>query len=509
MRAAVVRGILIAGLAGVLAMPGVAARQQHRPADATSGAAPQSPGPRKDAPSPSDQPSTGLSDQVDLSLAVYNSDLALVRDVRQLTLPSGSFTLRFVDVAASVNPATVHLRSLSEPSALSVLEQNYEYDLLEPDRLLRKYVGREMTLVRDRQENASTRTEEVKALLLAYNDGGPVWKIGNDIVTGMRVDQFRFPELPENLFSHPTLVWMLENGGAARHRVEASYLAGRLSWSADYVLTVGRDDRTADITGWVTLKNESGTSYKNARLQLVAGEVHRTPVEEAADRMKVQRVMAAAAAGSAFEREAFSEYHLYTLQRRTSVNDRESKQITLLTSPSVPVEKRFVVDGQEFYYRNPQSPGAPLKDAVKLYYRFRNDEKAGMGVPMPAGIVRVYQADAKGGVLFAGEDRISHTPKDETIDLYTGNAFDIACERRQTDYRKLSGSLFEMEYEITLRNHKDTPVTVEVNEPIGGDWQMLEASHKWTKTGAWAARFEVPVAKDGTSVLKYRVRARW
>jgi hypothetical protein len=456
-----------------------------------------------------EQATTNLDDQVELSLAVYNSDLALVRDVRQLGLPSGTFALRFVDVAAAVNPATVHLRSLNDPAAVSVLEQNYEYDLLDPEKLLRKYVGREVGLVRERQENGTTRTEEVKAVLLAYNEG-PVWRIGNEIVTGMRVDHYRFPRLPDNLFSHPTLVWSLENRGPARHRVEASYLTGGLSWNADYVLTVARDDRTADITGWVTLKNESGTGYRNARLQLVAGEVHRTPAEAAADRMKVQRsMMAEAAAPPAFARENFSEYHLYTLQRRTSVNDRETKQITLLASPSVAVEKRFVMDGQEFYYRNPQGPGRPIKDAVKLYYRFRNDEKAGLGMPLPAGTVRVYQADARGGVLFAGEDRITHTPKDEVIDLYTGNAFDIVAERKQTDFRRVSANTHEMEYEITLRNHKDTAVTVEVNEPIGGDWQMLDSSYKWKKTAAFAARFDVPVPKDGTSVLRYRVRARW
>jgi hypothetical protein len=466
---------------------------------------PASPAPRQ-AGEPA---STTLSDQVDLSLAVYNSDLALVRDVRQLTLPAGSFSLRFADVAASVNPATVHLRSLTEAAALAVLEQNYEYDLLEPERLLRKYVGREITLVRDRQENGTTRSEEVKALLLAFNNG-PVWKIGNEIVTGRRVDEFRFPELPDNLFSHPTLVWLLQNGGAPRHRVEASYLTGGLSWNADYVLTVARDDRSADLSGWVTVRNLSGTTYRNARLQLVAGEVHRAPADVAGEKLAVQRtMMEAVAAPPAFQREAFSEYHLYTLQRPTSVNDRETKQITLLASPTVPVEKRYVVDGQEFYYHNLQSPGTPLKDAVKMYYRLRNDEKSGLGSPMPAGVVRVYQADSRGGVLFAGEDRIGHTPKDETLDLYTGNAFDIVCERKQTDFRKVSASVVELEFQITLRNHKDSAVTVEVNEPIGGDWQMVDSSQKWTKTAAWAARFEVPVAKDATSVLKYRVRVKW
>jgi hypothetical protein len=451
---------------------------------------------------------TTLDDQTDLSLTIYNSNLALIRDVRQLTLSSGASMLRFADVAAQINPATVHFRSLTEPAALAVLEQNYEYDLLEPEKLLRKYVGREITVVRERQENGTTRSEEVRALLLAYNNG-PVWKIGNEIVTGLRVDQYRFPELPDNLFSHPTLVWMLENGGALRHRVEASYLSGGLSWNADYVLTIGRDDKAADLAGWVTLKNQSGTSYRNARLQFIAGEVNRVADNRMALDGVMARKMEMAAAAPAMQQEAFSEYHLYTLQRRTSVGNNETKQLALLASPTVPVEKRFVVDGQQFYYRNQQSPGAPIKSDVKVYYRFKNDEHAGLGVPMPAGVVRVYQADSKGGMQFAGEDRIEHTPKDETLDVHTGNAFDIVCERKQVDFRRLSNSLFEMEFEITFRNHKDVPATIEVNEPIGGDWEMLTATHKWTKTGAWAARFEIPVARDGTTVLKYRIRVKW
>jgi hypothetical protein len=458
---------------------------------------------------PSGSPATTtLNDQVDLSLTVYNSNLALIRDVRQLTLAQGASTLRFVDVAALVNPATVHFRSLTEPAALAVVEQNYEYDLLDPDKLLRKYVGREVTIVRERQEGGTTRAEDVRATLLAYNNG-PVWKIGNEIVTGLRVDQYRFPDLPENLFSHPTLVWMLENAGASRHRVEASYLSGGLSWNADYVLTIGRDDKSADLAGWVTLKNESGTGYRNARLQFIAGEVNRVAENAMALEGKMVRKMEMAAAAPSMQQEAFSEYHLYTLQRRTSINNNETKQLALLTTPAVPVEQRLVVDGQPFYYRSQQSPGAAIKNDVKVYYRFKNDERAGLGVPMPAGIVRVYQADSKGGVQFAGEDRIEHTPKDETLNIHTGNAFDIVCERKQVDFKRLSNSLSEMEFEITFRNHKDTPVTIEVNEPIGGDWEMLSATEAWTKAGAFAARFDVPVAGNGTTVLKYRVRVRW
>ena len=232
------------------------------------------------APAAPDTPSTTQKDQVDLNVTVYNSNVALVRDVRQLTLPSGDFSLKFEDVAASINPATVHFRSLTEPAHLSVIEQNYEYDLLDPGKLLLKYVGKEVTLVHRETENNSTKWVETKALLLADN-GGPVWKIGDEIVTGMPAESYRFPDLPENLYSQPTLLWMLENTGPKSQRVEASYLTNNMNWNADYVLTVSRDDKAADLDGWVTLSNNSGTGYKNAKLQLVAGELHRVQTGDA------------------------------------------------------------------------------------------------------------------------------------------------------------------------------------------------------------------------------------
>ncbi len=457
---------------------------------------------------PPDGQGTTLDDQVDLALTIYNSNIALVRDVRQLTLPGGVFNLNFMDIAATVNPATVHFRSMTEPGRVGVLEQNYQFDLLEPNKLLQKYVGRELTLIRSRQENGTTKYDEVKATLLAFNNG-PVWKIGNEIVTGMYADHYKFPELPENLHSRPTLVWMLENHGAPKQKVEASYLAGNMSWNADYVLTVGRDDKVSDLDGWVTVTNTSGTTYKNARLQLVAGDLHRIQQGYARSDVAMKAAAMEMSRDRNFAQESFSEYHLYSLGRRTTIANNETKQISLLTGTGVPIEKVFVVDGQEFYYHNQQSPGSPIKDKVKVYYKFRNDEKSGLGMPMPMGNVRVYQQDSKGGVQFVGEDRIDHTPKDETLNLQIGTAFDIVCERKQTDYKHLGGRLYEMEFEVILRNHKESPVVVEVNEPIGGDWTMVESTHKFTKTAAWAASFKVPVEKDGTSVLKYRIRARW
>jgi len=452
-------------------------------------------------------PSTTLNDQTDLSVTVYNSNIALVRDVRNLSLPSGVFRLKLMDIAATINPATVHFRSLNEPDKLGVLEQNYEYDLLEPAKLLHKYVGKEVTLVRSYMDNGTTKREEIKATLLADNNG-PVWKIGNDIVTGGYAESYRFPEVPANLFDRPTLLMSLENSGSRKQQIEASYLAGNLSWNSDYVLTVGREDKAADLDGWVTLVNNSGTAFRNARLQLVAGDLNR--IQPAPASMQARdMVMAKAARAEQFAQENFSEYHLYTLGRKTSVEDKETKQISLLEGSGVPVEKRFVINGQNFYYHNQQNPGSPIKDNVMVYYKFRNEEKSGLGMPMPAGNVRVYQKDSKGNILFVGEDRIDHTPKDEALNIHIGNAFDVISERKQTDYKRIDTHLWEMEFEITLRNHKDSPISVEVNEPIGGDWEMLTSSYKYTKTAAWAAQFNVPVAANGTSLLKYRIRARW
>jgi hypothetical protein len=452
------------------------------------------------------QGQTTLDDQIDLSVTVYNSDIALVRDVRNLDLPRGTFNLSFMDIAATVNPATVLFRSLSEPSRVSVLEQNYEYDLLEPEKLLRKYVGRDVTLVRSRQVNGTTQQEEVTAHLLSYNNQ-PVWRIGKEIVTGLHADHIRFPELPDTLYSRPTLIWTLDNGGGSRHRVEAKYLASKLSWNADYVLTVRRDDRAGDIDGWVTLTNGSGTGFRNAKLQLVAGDLNR--VRQNINRMMADQAMERRelAAAAPMAQEAFSEYHLYTLGRKTTINNNETKQVSMLSGTGFPVQKRYVVNGNQFYYHNAARPGAPIKDSVEVFYQFKNEEESGLGMPMPAGTVRVYQSDSSGGVQFVGEDRIMHTPKDETLNLKIGNAFDVVCERNQVDFEKVAANVYEIEYAITLRNRKATPITVEVNEPVGAaTWRMLHASHKWTKTAAFAAQFTVPVDAGAEVVLKFRIR---
>lgn len=451
--------------------------------------------------------STSLRDQTDLAVTVYNSNIALIRDVRELQLPTGTVHLKFTDIAATVNPATVHFRSVTDPDKVSVIEQNYEYDLLEPSKLLNKYVGKEVTLVHTYIDNGTPKEEEIRATLLA-NNNGPVWKIGNDIVTGLKTDTYRFPELPANLYEHPTLLMTLNNSVARKQSIEAAYLANNLTWNADYVLTVARDDKSADLDGWVTLSNNSGTPFRNAKLQLVAGELNRVPQAGGVVGGAAREAMMAKAAPQ-FEQENFSEYHLYSLARRTSLEDKETKQISLLEGSGVLVEKRYVANGQNFYYRTAQTQGTATKEPVMVFYKFKNEEKAGLGIPLPAGNFRVYQRDSKGGVLFIGEDHIDHTPKDEFVNVKIGNAFDVVAERKQTDYKKIADRVYEMEFTITLRNHKDSPITVEVNEPIGGDWEILSSNFPVTKTAAFAAQVNVPVKANGESVLTYRIRVHW
>ena len=272
---------------------------------------------------------------------------------------------------------------------------------------------------------------------------------------------------------------------------------------------MGRDDKAADLDGWVTLVNNSGTAFHNAKLQLVAGDLNRLPQRDQYRAMEMVANAPAAKAAGGFVQENFSEYHLYSLGRRTSVEDKETKQISLLEGSGIPVQKLFVVNGQNFYYRNAQNPGSPLKDAVQVFYKFKNEEKAGLGIPLPGGNLRVYQKDSKGGLLFIGEDHIDHTPKDEFVTVKIGNAFDVVAERKQTDFKKIASNVYEMEFEITLRNHKDIPVNVEVNEPIGGDWEILNSTYPAKKTEAFAAQFNVPVKPNGESVLKYRIRVHW
>jgi hypothetical protein len=454
---------------------------------------------------------TTARDRQSVNITVYNSNLGLVRETRRLTLPSGRIALRFADVTAQIRPETVHLASLTAPSALRILEQNYQYDLLNPAKLLDKFVGREITLVLRRYQNNTESFEPVQATLLS-NNGGQVWRINGQIVINpTNISEMRFPDLPKNLVATPTLVWDVENSSTAMQTVEASYLTSGMNWRADYVLLISADETKGDLQGWVTLTNSSGATFEDAHLQLVAGDVNRVAEQERNNYALAGAMQRKAPMDEAqFKEQGFFEYHLYTLQRPTSINNNETKQVSLLEAMGFEVKKEFVLNGQRYYYTGYNNPGQAIKEKVGVYMQFRNSQQNKLGMPLPAGTIRLYKKDDKGNQQFIGEDKIDHTPKDEDVRVKVGDAFDIVAERKQTDFKVLaSGHLYEYAYEIKIRNHKDGPVTVVVNEPIGGDWEMVASTFEAKKTAAFAAQFNVPVAKDGEATLSYRVRIRY
>ena len=452
---------------------------------------------------------TTARDRQSVNITVYNSNLGLVRETRRLTLPLGRIALRFADVTAQIRPETVHLASLTAPASLRILEQNYQYDLLNPAKLLDKFVSREITLVLRRYQNNTETFEPVQATLLS-NNGGQVWRINGQIVINpTNITEMRFPDLPKNLVASPTLVWDLENRESGSQNIEASYLTAGMNWRADYVLLVNADDTQGDLQGWVTLTNTSGATFEDARLQLVAGDVNRVS-EERNYALAGAMARKDMSSESQFQEQGFFEYHMYTLQRPTTIRDNETKQVSLLEAAGFEVKKEFVLNGQHYYYAGYNSPGQPIKEKVGVYMQFRNSQQNKLGMPLPAGTVRLYKKDDKGNQQFIGEDRIDHTPKDEDVRVKVGDAFDIVAERKQTDYKVIvSGHMYEYAYEIKIRNHKDGPITVVVNEPIGGDWEMVSSTFEARKTAAFAAQFNVPVAKDGEATLSYRVRVRY
>jgi len=452
---------------------------------------------------------TTARDRQSVNITVYNSNLGLVRETRRLTLPTGQIALRFADVTAQIRPETVHLSSLTAPAALRILEQNYQYDLLNPAKLLDKFVGKEITLVLRRYQNNTESFEPVQATLMS-NNGGQVWRINGQIVINpSNIAEMRFPDLPKNLVATPTLVWDLENRETGPQSIEASYLTGGMNWRADYVLLVNADDTKGDLQGWVTLTNASGATFEDARLQLVAGNVNRVS-EERNFALAGAMLRKEADSVSQFQEQGFFEYHMYTLQRPATIRDNETKQVSLLEAAGFDVKKEFVLNGQRYYYTGYNNPGAAIKEKVGVYVQFRNSQTNKLGMPLPAGTIRLYKKDDKGNQQFIGEDKIDHTPKDEDVRVKVGDAFDIVAERKQTDYRVVvTGHMYEYAYEIKIRNHKDGPVTVIVNEPIGGDWEMVSSTFKAEKTAAFAAQFQVPVAKDGEATLAYRVRVKY
>lgn len=440
-------------------------------------------------------------EQTGVEITAYNNNLGLIKETRKVTLPKGQGELRFMDVAAHIMPVTVHVKSLNNPGEFSVLEQNYEYDLISPDKLLNKYVGKKIKLID--WNRFHDRKEIVEGTLLSNNQG-QVYRINDEIYLGHPGVKI-LPKLPEDLIAKPTLMWLFRSGTGKPHSVEVSYLTENMSWKADYVVVLNKDDTRADVSGWITLDNRSGATYKDARLKLVAGEVHRVEKPDVGALMLRERMMAAPKAAPQFEEKAFFEYHMYDLQRKTTVKDRQTKQISLLEAGDVKVDKELLVYGIRSYFTSEFREDNP-KQPVSVYVKFKNSQDSSLGMPLPAGVMRLYKKDEAGSSQFIGEDKIEHTPKDEKVKLKIGEAFDVVAERKQTDFKRLTAHLFESEWEIVVRNHKDSEVQVGLVEPLFGSWQVLGSSHPYTKVDAHTIRFNVTIPKDGEVTVKYRVK---
>jgi hypothetical protein len=428
-----------------------------------------------------------------VSITVYNRDLALVKDVREMDIDSGVHEVKFDDVAARIDPTSVHFKVLAGHPAY-VWEQNYRFDLASSSKILEKYLETEIDVIGEDADLFSGRLVSVDGSSIVLDQGmgaGPVITLNRD-----KVSYIRFPTLPSGLISKPTLVWKLGADDGGDRLVEVTYMTSSINWHAEYVGVVDAQDENIDLAAWVSIDNRSGATYENAQLDLVAGDVNQVQQQRAEMMWEAEDVALAKGAAPSFQEESLFEYHLYKLDTPATVADREIKQLTFFPSTDVEVEKVLEFD----QYRGGD---------VRVLLEFDNSEKAGLGVPLPAGKVRMYKEDSSGALQFIGEDRIDHTPKDELVSLYLGNAFDVTAERKVMDTRKITSRIREEDYEVTLRNHKDENVVIRVVDHPHGFWEVTKSTHEYVKTEASRIEFQVPVERDGEAVVSYTIRYEW
>jgi len=450
-----------------------------------------------------DETQVTTDNQTGIAVTIYNQDLALIRDSRKITLAAGENDIAFIDVSAAMRPETALLNAPG--GAVDVLEQNFDFDLLTPEKLLEKSVGEKIRVFRTNPETGEDSSEEAEVLSVA--GGQAVLKIGDRIETAVP-GRFVYSGVPANLRARPTLVIKAVADKAGEVPVDLSYLSRGLSWSADYVVDLGADEKSVNINGLVTLTNQSGITYKDAKLQLVAGNVNQVqPMLERAGGMVAMDAMPSSAP-KMVEQAAF-EYHLYSLERPTTIKENQTKQVAMLSAADVPVEKQYLITNAANVWGNYGynfGEGPRQNAAVKL--KFKNEEKSHLGMPLPAGIVRVYKKDANGNTLFVGEDHIDHTPKNERVDLTLGEAFDITARAKQTNYTKLADDLYENSYEVEIKNAKKEKVTVDLREAFPGEWKMLDETQKHEKLDSNTAQWLVDVPAEGSTVLTYSVRIK-
>lgn len=446
--------------------------------------------------------------QENVELTVYNQNFALVKDQRILDLKKGLNKIDFKDVASLIEPTSVHFVSLTAPDSCYILEQNYEYDLMNSSKLLSKYIDKNIKII-------TNDAKSYEGILLSFDNNNVIISGQNGlsmIVRPDNINQITFDKTPEGLITRPTLVWEIENSKEGKQLTEVSYLTGGVNWLSEYVTVLDKDDKQISLDGWVSITNNSGVSYKEAKLKLIAGDVRR--VQPQVNRLdQALAFKSEAARAPQFQEKAFFEYHMYTLQRKATLKNNQIKQISLLSANNIPVKKLFIYDPVDYYgwrwyhYDNDKST---KEQKIKVKLELVNSKKNNLGMPLPKGKIKVYKQDDDGSLQFIGEDQIDHTPKDEKIRLYLGDAFDVVGERRRMDYR--AGNRWAEEtFEISLRNHKNSDIEVNVVERMWrySNWKIINKSHDFSKKDSQTIEFKVLVPKDGEIKVTYTVRYWW
>ncbi len=443
-----------------------------------------------------------------VALTVYNGGYGVVREIRSLEIGADG-NVQFKDVARRIDATTVHFKSLTDPTA-KLLEQNYQYDLVSADKLLRKYIDRPIEVICKDSSYAGT--------LLSFDGGQIVLKDKKGGITMVQradnVKDIRFGALPGGLLTKPTLLWKVAAKKPGKHLCEVTYQTGGLGWHAEYVLVLGGEDRMADISGWVSVDNKSGKTYRKAKLKFIAGDVRRVAPTPRPPGMYLSKGRALQEEGMA--EKAFFEYHMYTLPRPSTVADNETKQLEMFSPVrGMKVEKKFLYQpNRSRWWGRPQtsqSYGVTGDKKVQVFIEFVNSKKNKMGIPLPAGKVRVYKQDPEDKALeFIGEEKIDHTPRDEKLSLQIGNAFDIVGERTQKKFQTWPRRIKET-IEFKIRNHKKQEVTVRIKEPLtrGRNWEILEKTHDFKELDAHTVAFDVKVKPDGETVVTYTVEYTW
>ena len=429
------------------------------------------------------------TEQRSIAVTVYNQNLGVVKDVRNIDIKSGISSLAITDVAQNIDPTSVHINLNGD-----VLEQNYQYDLVSLYKILAKYIDRDIKLIGDNNEiiEGNLLSASNSQIVLRKKDGGLLMLPS---LTGYRLS---VGSLPEGLITKPTLLWMVHSPKSGKQDVEISYQTSGMNWHAEYVVVLNKDDSKLDLNSWVSIENNSGTTFRNAKLKLVAGDLNLVNNQN-------QNVYASPElylrknemSGDQFQEKSFFEYHIYNLKRPTTLAQNETKQISLFEAQNIRVHKKYL------YSNNYRSRTGQQKVAVIV--EFENSKENSLGVPMPKGKIRVYKSDGESNE-FIGEDMIDHTPKMEKIKLKIGDAFDILAEETQTDHKKISDKVFEDTYKITLKNRKEENVAVQVDRRLGLNWEILKSSLPFKKDDARNISFQVPVKKNSETELTYTVR---